>query len=441
MTLVELLVVVVILLLLLVSVGPILSPSDGLRGREAAATLGAMLDRAQRRAATNGDRGAGIWLEPVSQDGFRQMNNGVVTTLPSAGALDLFACEPQNAYIGDDPESARVFIHPVNAAVTNPNNGVRTWLEKVNDRFIKEPYTYPPIPNPTDAIAVFWREHCPSMQVICGKSSKIEIDGIEYYFRLYTEAEQLTLNKNYLPEPFRDYDDLDYTNNGLTGINYGSAYNNIVLSVARLRQVPGGPSPHAAPSGSFLGFDSGGGSLPARDEGEDFKIARPLTRSATPPLTLPDGYCVDLAWSCVGVTFFQNEATAPTAGSGTIQRLENFLSDRPVQVLFDREGAVTAVTYKRGETGMGGGIAEIEKTVPSTGDIYFLIGRVDRAANGFVVNPTEENPGANWQYPDSRWVKISKSTGVVLIADPYYGATDVIASQQYARNDIPATRN
>jgi hypothetical protein len=58
-----------------------------------------------------------------------------------------------------------------------------------------------------------------------------------------------------------------------------------------------------------------------------------------------------------------------------------------------------------------------------------------------VKNPTEANPGANWQYPDSRWIKISCVTGKTLIADPYLGVDNVYDSQAYARSDIAAVRN
>jgi hypothetical protein len=58
-----------------------------------------------------------------------------------------------------------------------------------------------------------------------------------------------------------------------------------------------------------------------------------------------------------------------------------------------------------------------------------------------VASPSEANPGANWQYPDSRWIKISYTTGKTLIADSYIGVDNVYDSQAYARGDIAALRN
>lgn len=475
MTLVELLVVVVILLLLLVSVGPLLAPSDSLRGRESAATVGAMVRRAQARAATNGNRGAGIWLEPISTDTSGRATPSAaapIYTPPSRGALDIFACEPQDPYVGDDPESALVYVHRVKGNIQHSYVDPNIFTPPIT-RFVDLDANFPS----TDAIVVFSSLHCSSLRPICSQSTRMEIDGKEFFLlKIFSAAEQQVLRGNspgLFPEPYRPWHPPDYVGADIDVVQLANQYTytsgsqppysfkdnfnqthlapDIIL--ARIREENTGDLP--AGSSDLLLFNQPPAAFPATPAipavgiGEhNWKIFRPLTRSATPPLTLPDGYCIDIAWSCIGYRFFHNAASSNgglVAGSlpgmpSYCQTTTNFLSDRPLQILFNRDGGLSGVGYRRGLK-MGSQLVEVEDTLPPTHDVYLLIGRVDRAGNPYVPGANEDTPGANWQYPDSRWVKIAKNTGTVLIADPVYGATDVIDSQQYARNDIPAARN
>ena len=67
-TLIELLVVIGVMLLLLVTVAPNLAPTPDQKGREAAATVISMINRAQKRAVDQ-QADAGLWLEPLLTSG------------------------------------------------------------------------------------------------------------------------------------------------------------------------------------------------------------------------------------------------------------------------------------------------------------------------------------------------------------------------------------
>ena len=128
-TLIELLVVIGVMLLLLVTVAPNLAPTPDQKGREAAATVISMINRAQKRAVDQ-QADAGLWLEPLLSSGSIQrvqskwavQLDGVNVAMAT---LDMFACEPQEPYNGDDPEAAKAFLYPVNAPGSSFVNGFR----------------------------------------------------------------------------------------------------------------------------------------------------------------------------------------------------------------------------------------------------------------------------------------------------------------------------
>ncbi len=439
MTLVELLVVIGVLLLLLVSVVPILSPTADQKGREAAATVLSMINRAKLRAEANGDTGAGIWLEPLLTTGSLAgpVNSNIWwqldgQPLPMA-TLDMFACEPQNAYNGDDPDAARVLIYPINCTPPSYQFG----------------YTG------SDYLALFEKDACPFIREFCSSCSRITVDTTDsYYFRLLTDAEQLNLQTNYpnwFPRPYRacnaglnpgdpDYQDPDApagTNSYYAGAPVAGAPNLVVAWVRDLQ--PGGSRRNT--NTVATAFNPTTPSWPVSDQNRRFAIQRPNVRSPTPPLTVPQGYAIDVSWSSHGTQLLHNVVDV-RAGQGGMTLLPNFLANQPVQFMFDSGGGLKKVVYKAFLAGFGGGQGSVvEQSLDVPADVFLLVGRADRVGRPYVANPTEANPGANWQYPDSRWVKISHLTGKTLIADPVLDVTNVYDSQGYARADVSAVRN
>jgi hypothetical protein len=413
-----------------------------------------MINRAKLRAEANGDTGAGVWLEPliltgsyggpVSDNVWWQLDGQIARM----ATLDMFACEPQNAYNGDNPDQASALIYPINE--TPPGRQFVTGVPA------------------TDYLALFETRDCPFIREFCKTSSRITVGSDSYYFRLLTPGEQQTLQGNlkYFPRPYRRCNDP-----GLLGAELapGDSYyvdpasNNFysgagqgitppppeevpALVVGWVRTLPNAASMNDASKHARLRFlfSPSTPTFPASRAGglaEAFAIQRPNVRSPTPPLSVPAGYAIDVSWSSIGTQLFHNAADV-RVGQGAMTLLANFLANQPVQFMFDRNGTLKRAVYKEVFWGFGGGQgAVVEQTIDVPADIFLLVGRADRVGLPYVATPTESNPGANWQYPDSRWVKISQLTGKTMIADPVLNVTNVYDSQGYARADISAVRN
>jgi hypothetical protein len=83
-----------------------------------------------------------------------------------------------------------------------------------------------------------------------------------------------------------------------------------------------------------------------------------------------------------------------------------------VVAMFDPSGSLSEISYVAGSS------AAATSRLLLTGPLFLLVGRVDRCGLPYTPTPTENNPGANWQYPDSRWIAIDPRTGVVRVAEP-----------------------
>ena len=480
MTLVELLVVVAILGLLLVTVIPILSPSDDQKGREAAATTAGMVTRVIGRAFDNGDRGAGMWIQPLVTTGTQPL----VTTGtglwyvadPSTGqplamaALDLFACEPQDEYLGDDPTQAKVHV---NRNARPPSvNGV-----PIDDR----PQFKGMIAG-TEAVVTFSAATSPFVRQACVGATRIRIprdSNNEYFLRLITAGTAQVARRaqypGFFPRPYRpcnykfptdigpgDPDFADPTVNPsqyyYPGVDPQGPFQDVAIC-GFLGLIPGGASLPAEPP--RYEHNNGGNphNIPGVDAGESFAIIRPAVRAPTPPLSLPKGYAIDVAWSSCGTTLLRNSLhrvpqppslASPVDGTLGMNLLDNFLANQPVELMFDKTGRVVLITYRR-ILQVAGDPEVVEERLPVLSDVFLLVGRADRVGLPYRANPTDAQPGANWQYPDSRWVKISRSSGRTLVAEPklrivnpatgtLVTATTALQSQELARDDIAATR-
>lgn len=458
MTLIELMVVIAIVLLMASVAIPILTPNDDQKGREAALTATTAIARAVARAEANGPSGGGLWLEPLDPD--------ASGTVVSRGILDLFACQSQDDYQGDDPGvTPRVFVQHM-------------------------PDPPPPGRLSSDAILMFSTLTSANIRVYCQKASRIQIPrgGDEYYFRLLTVNEQRARGGNptftgvggILPPPYRassqpddnyvgyyirkplsddDDDDEWRAHNEPLVVDYGGP----ILAEASPIPPATSPPPQSSPGfepGRPQGavFESNGSpisppeavatppdsaTMPAVGAGDSFTIRRPITRSATPPLSLPAGFGIDLAWSTYGNRLLAPPpppSLPPRAGTGTrVQPIVGLLSNHPVCFMFSQTKDVVGLVYHRPEI-IGGFPTIVEERLSLSADVYLLVGRLDRAGLPYRPNPSENAPGANWQYPDSRWVKISRTGGSTLIADPVLGVDNVYDSQQYARLGLQAAK-
>jgi prepilin-type N-terminal cleavage/methylation domain-containing protein len=158
-----------------------------------------------------------------------------------------------------------------------------------------------------------------------------------------------------------------------------------------------------------------------------FEILRQPVRNGS-AFTIPDGRCVDLAWS--------------GHGSSTYTRFLNLVpsvSVPAVTLLFDATGRVRQLfTQSPGA---------MPNRVTVTGPVYFLVGRVDRANNDPTLPSTfdgnDDAKGFNWQYGDSYWIVIDPASGIVKTSEcmpvPSYAniTAGLLRSQQFARSETP----
>ena len=380
MSLLELMVVIVILGLLAVSIIPAIDANDERKAREAAITVSSLVASANSRARQTD--GAGIWLEPLDKS--------ATSTTPSRGSADLFVAQPGDPYTGEDFSSqSHVFLNPI------PNLN----------------------PASQQAVAVFSLQTCPNIESYCDLYSQIYIEGRLYYLTL-----PALLQKSLLPPP------------------YDTQPTDGIISIGLITTIL--PDTDAIPTSSpaYNALDTPP-KYPALDSGHPtFRIDNSPTRSSTAPLSLPNGYVVDIAWSSYGNMLFINSGNLLPGTPNTFTGIDYFLPSEPVVIMFNSVGNIQELRYRIDFMGQ-----KHDYRIHRNADVFLLIGRADRAGNAFVQNPTENNPGANWQYPDSRWIKISRSGGAALISDTVSSVnnnvTDVLASQQFVRRSLGASRN
>ena len=381
MSLLELMVVIVILGLLAVSIIPAIDANDERKAREAAITVSSLVASANSRARQTSD-GAGIWLEPLDKS--------ATSTTPSRGSADLFVAQPGAPYTGEDFASqSHVFLNPI------PNLN----------------------PGSQQAVAVFSLQTCPNIESYCDLYSQIYIEGRLYYLTL-----PAVLQKSLLPAP------------------YDTQPTDGIISIGLITTIL--PDTDAIPTSSPA-YDAleAFPKYPALDSGHPtFRIDNSPTRSSTAPLSLPNGYVVDIAWSSYGNMLFINSGNLLPGTPNTFTGIDYFLPSEPVVIMFNSVGNIQELRYRIDFMSQ-----KHDYRIHRNADVFLLIGRADRAGNAFVQNPTENNPGANWQYPDSRWIKISRSGGAALISDTVSSVnnnvTDVLASQQFVRRSLGASRN
>ena len=381
MSLLELMVVIVILGLLAVSIIPAIDANDERKAREAAITVSSLVASANSRARQTSD-GAGIWLEPLDKS--------ATSTTPSRGSADLFVAQPGAPYTGEDFASqSHVFLNPI------PNLN----------------------PGSQQAVAVFSLQTCPNIESYCDLYSQIYIEGRLYYLTL-----PALLQKSLLPPP------------------YDTQPTDGIISIGLITTIL--PDTDAIPTSSpaYNALDINP-KYPALDSGHPtFRIDNSPTRSSTAPLSLPNGYVVDIAWSSYGNMLFINSGNLLPGTPNTFTGIDYFLPSEPVVIMFNSVGNIQELRYRIDFMSQ-----KHDYRIHRNADVFLLIGRADRAGNAFVQNPTENNPGANWQYPDSRWIKISRSGGAALISDTVSSVnnnvTDVLASQQFVRRSLGASRN
>jgi prepilin-type N-terminal cleavage/methylation domain-containing protein len=164
---------------------------------------------------------------------------------------------------------------------------------------------------------------------------------------------------------------------------------------------------------------------PAASVPHTYELLRQPIRSGS-PLTLADGRCIDLFWSGYGSpASFSSDSPSY---DGVTNNPTRFTNATVVCVLFDGGGRLRQIVTNIGRFQV-------------TGPVFLLIGRSDRAGQGYNPNAStsaDDSVGANWQYPDSYWIGIDPITGVAKAAECTPNKTTVVDSQYFIRSEIAA---
>lgn len=142
----------------------------------------------------------------------------------------------------------------------------------------------------------------------------------------------------------------------------------------------------------------------------------PRERITASTAFMPNGMAIDLAWSSIGVTGFSS--TAPISLGSTAGTL--------LAITFDRTGRANRAWYS-----LNSGTSWNMVTLNSSTPIALLVGPQGNVGNSYVASPTEDDPGANWQNPDARWVLVDPRASVVKSIETYANATGATDSQRF----------
>jgi prepilin-type N-terminal cleavage/methylation domain-containing protein len=141
---------------------------------------------------------------------------------------------------------------------------------------------------------------------------------------------------------------------------------------------------------------------------------------------LPNNMAIDFAWSSIGVPGF-TPTTKLVSSLGSANGTQ-------LAITFDRTGRANRAWYALNHSGTSFNCVTLDSSTP----VSFLVGPWGNVGNAYVANPSEDDPGANWQNPDARWVLVDPRTSVVRSIQTYSSGTSVADSQRLV---VEALRN
>jgi prepilin-type N-terminal cleavage/methylation domain-containing protein len=168
--------------------------------------------------------------------------------------------------------------------------------------------------------------------------------------------------------------------------------------------------------------------LPASAVQQSFAIyRRPIRMGGS--ATIGAGMAIDLAWSGVGASRFGQVSLAGDAG---LSSLPGYTPGQAIVVLFNAAGALSELHTVNSSPSLS-----VDQTrLPIREPIFLLVGRADRCGLPYNPSPTEDAPGANWQYPDSYWIAIDPRSGMVKTADTRLAVNNALESRSYIRSGL-----
>lgn len=133
---------------------------------------------------------------------------------------------------------------------------------------------------------------------------------------------------------------------------------------------------------------------------------------------IPNNMAIDFAWSSIGVPGFTQPASRIVSAAGSAT------GPRCIAITFDRTGRPNRAWYSLGHPDIGASPPTWNFVTLDAGmPVALLVGPRGNVGNAYVASPTDDNPGANWQNPDARWVLIDPRAAIVKSIETYSRAT------------------
>jgi prepilin-type N-terminal cleavage/methylation domain-containing protein len=149
-----------------------------------------------------------------------------------------------------------------------------------------------------------------------------------------------------------------------------------------------------------------------------FSLSIPPTKTSGIKTPLRGNACLDLTTSTVGVFGYSPTTEIPTNNS-------------PLVITFDSLGRLKTATYSA-----TGSPTPKQIRVNARTPIALLVGMRDQVGQATVANPSEDDPGANWQRKDSWWVVIDPRTSTTFVVQNAPNAASLAAAQKFIRQTL-----
>jgi hypothetical protein len=155
----------------------------------------------------------------------------------------------------------------------------------------------------------------------------------------------------------------------------------------------------------------------------------PRLRMTAATSRIPNGMCIDLASSTIGVH--------GVTGTGIV----SLTGCRRLAIVFDKTGRAEAVWYSfsHDDTATAGGRAWHFYALDASTPVALLVGFQANCVNAYVASPSDDDPGANWQNADARWIVVDPRSSIIKSIETNPRATTVAQSQEFVRRALKNT--
>jgi hypothetical protein len=135
--------------------------------------------------------------------------------------------------------------------------------------------------------------------------------------------------------------------------------------------------------------------------------------------------CIDLGASTIGVHGF--------TGTGAV----SLTGCRRLAIVFDKAGRAEAVWYSNthDDTTPLWQFRLLDTSTP----VALLVGFQANCGNAYVASPSDDDPGANWQNADARWIVVDPRSSIIKSIEANPRATTIAQSQEFVRRTLKHT--